>query len=66
MYRRTSAASAKLCRVLPVAIRAEANSAPSTVKLAATLPSQIAGQSRAPARSSAARAIPEGGQIAVA
>jgi hypothetical protein len=52
--------------VLPVAIRIDEKNAPSTVRLAAKLPTQTAGHSRPPASSSAARAIPDGGQIAVA
>ncbi len=61
-----SAAMAKHCTLLPVAIIAEATSAPSTLALAAKLPSQIPGQSCRPHRRSAASAIPEGGQMAVA
>jgi hypothetical protein len=40
--------------------------APSTVRLAAKLATHTAGQSRPPASRSTARAIPDGGQIAVA
>ena len=65
-WRRTNVAMANACRVLPVAITVDANSAPSTVRLAAKLPSQTPAQRRLPQRSSAASAIPEGGQIAVA
>jgi hypothetical protein len=65
-WRRTSVAMANVCSVLPVAITAAAASAPSTVRLAAKLPSKTPGQRRVPQRSSAASAMPEGGQIAVA
>jgi len=44
----------------------EARIAPSTVTFAAKLPARTAGQSRFPPRSSAATAIPDGGQTAVA
>jgi hypothetical protein len=52
--------------VLPVAMMPEAISDSSIVTLARKLPSQIAGQTRLPASSRAASAIPEGGQTAVA
>jgi len=48
-------------------VRRRKKNAPSTVRLAAKLAAQIAGQSLPPpAMSSAASAIPDGGQIAVA
>ncbi len=59
-------ATTKACRLLPVAITAEASTAPSTVRLAAKLPIHTPSHSRLPQRSSAASAMPEGGQIAVA
>jgi hypothetical protein len=52
--------------VLPVAMTMEATSEASMVRLAAKLASHTAGQRRLPARSSAATAIPDGGQTAVA
>ena len=52
--------------VLPVAMTPDATSDSSIVTLARKLASQIAGQSLVPASSSAASAIPEGGQTAVA
>ena len=61
-----SVATVKACRLLPVAITAETSSAPSIVRLAAKLLSHTPGQSRLPHRRSAARAMPDGGQIAVA
>ncbi len=64
--RRTSVATAKACRVLPLAMTSEASSAPSIVRLAAKLPIHTPGQRRRLARSSAASAIPEGGQMALA
>jgi hypothetical protein len=66
MCRRTRTASTSAWSVLPVAINAEENNAPSTVTLAAKLPAQIAGHSRPPPSSTAASAMPEGGQIALA
>lgn len=66
MCLRTSAAIATVCSVLPVAMTSDARNAPSIVILAAKLPSQTAGHSRLVARSSAATAMPEGGQTAVA
>jgi hypothetical protein len=45
---------------------AEATYAASIVTLARKLPTQTAGQRRLPARSSAARAMPDGGHTAVA
>jgi hypothetical protein len=61
-----SVAIANTWMLLPVAITVAATSAPSTAALAAKLPSQIPGQSCRPQRSSAASAMPEGGQMAVA
>jgi len=65
-FARTSQAMAQACTVLPLAIKAEPSSAPSTLALAAKLPIQTAGHSRHPPRSSAASAMPDGGQMAVA
>ena len=66
MWRRTSSAMASDCSVLPVAMTVEAMSDASMVRLARKLPTHTAGQRRLPARSIAATAIPEGGQMAVA
>jgi hypothetical protein len=66
MCRRTRVATTAVCRVLPLAMMMDATIAPSIVTFAAKLPTHTAGHSRVPAMSSAASAIPEGGQTAVA
>ena len=61
-----SSAPATACSALPVAITAEAKSEPSIVRFAARLPTKTPGHSRRPPSISAASAMPDAGQIAVA
>jgi len=66
MWRRTSSAPTSAWNVLPAAITTAARIDPSMVMFAAKLPTNTPGHSRFPPRSSAASAIPDPGQIAVA
>jgi hypothetical protein len=64
--RRTSAAAASVCRVLPVATSSAIGHDASTARLAAKEPAQTPGQARQPSSRSPASAIPEAGQMAAA
>ncbi len=64
--RTTSQAAHRPSSVLPVAMPSAVGSDSSTEKLAIAAPSHTPGQARKPQISSAASAIPEGGQTAVA
>lgn len=64
--RRTSAAPASASAALPAAIPSEVAMDPAVVTLATNAPRKIAGHHRCPPSTSAASAIPVGGQSGVA